>query len=125
MWFSTHLSMVQNQLVYLRQISKRWPSTEYVGTSFGKDAHTVAKALRDGNMSVFNKPKDIKEGASFMDQVNWKEKCLEAQAHENFWAVNNVTIFNLLLQHCTLTLKTQAARTEELPGHHGGAEGHT
>ena len=81
---------------------------EYVGTSFGKDAHIAAKALRDGEIPQFEDAGTITKEASFMDQVIWKENYLKIQAQERNWEGNNAAIFNLLLpvSYTHLTLPT-------------------
>ena len=88
---------------------------EYVGTSFGKDAHIAAKALRDGEIPQFEDAGTITKEASFMDQVIWKENYLKIQAQERNWEGNNAAIFNLLLQHCTLALKTKLQGQPDYP----------
>ena len=52
---------------------------EFVGTSFSKDAHVAAKALRDGEEPMFPKTEDLRDEASFMEQVIWKEQYLAVQ----------------------------------------------
>lgn len=47
---------------------------EYVDTSFSKDAHVAAKALRGGELPKLQDSRKIDKTASFMDQVIWKEK---------------------------------------------------
>ena len=42
-----------------------------------------------------------------MEQVIWKEQYLAMQGQVKIWKANNAAIFNLLLQHCTLALKTK------------------
>ena len=72
---------------------------EFIGTSFSKDAHSAAKALQDREEPAIPKTEDLKDGASFMEQVIWKEKYLAEQSQVKNWTANNVAIFNLLLQH--------------------------
>lgn len=80
---------------------------EYVGMAFGKDAHVVSRALQDGELTKFEDPGKIDPTATFMEQVVWKEQYVKVQAQERNWEANDAAIFNLLLQCCTLVLKTK------------------
>ena len=87
---------------------------EFVRMSFSKDAHVAAKALRDGEETIIPKTEDLRDGASFMEQVIWKEQYLAEQSQIKNWKANNAAIFNLLLQHCTPALK---AKLQGQPGY--------
>ena len=65
---------------------------KFVGTSFSKDAHLAAKALRDREEPVFPKIEELRDGASFMEQVIWKEQYLAVQSQFKNWQANSAAI---------------------------------
>ena len=80
---------------------------EYVGTTFKHDAHVAAKALRSREKPDFPKAPDLKEGASFQKQQEWKEEYNTYKKQERNWEENNPAIYNLLTSYCTLAMKNR------------------